>query len=277
MVVPPIAPPPAPSTTAMLTAHAGMSYRKFTVPSIGSTTQSRPLVPMCVASSSPTIPSSGRASRISERMSVSVSRSTAVTMSTGVDLVATTLTPARRASSANSAARTAMSRARSSRAADAGGCGELAHAHHATPRADRGSPDVTPRRPDIRDIRDVRDPGNDESPGSPGLSTWRVRDSNPRSRRQLIYSQIPLAAWVTRQSHPTTFCTQPGACQGYPRSGVARNQRQRADVAASAAPSSRRSQGRAAGHARRGMRARAQPSWRHQGTSIGAVCVCSGS
>src|SRR4051812_21000220 len=33
--------------------------------------------------------------------------------------------------------------------------------------------------------------------GSPGL--WRVRDSNPRRLRRLIYSQIPLAAWVTRQ------------------------------------------------------------------------------
>ena len=27
---------------------------------------------------------------------------------------------------------------------------------------------------------------------------WRVRDSNPRRLRRLIYSQIPLAAWVTR-------------------------------------------------------------------------------
>lgn len=27
---------------------------------------------------------------------------------------------------------------------------------------------------------------------------WRVRDSNPRMLSSLIYSQIPLAAWVTR-------------------------------------------------------------------------------
>jgi len=32
---------------------------------------------------------------------------------------------------------------------------------------------------------------------------WRVRDSNPRRQCQLIYSQIPLAAWVTRHALPT--------------------------------------------------------------------------
>jgi len=30
-------------------------------------------------------------------------------------------------------------------------------------------------------------------------------------RSSLIYSQIPLATWVTRQAHPTTFETQPKA------------------------------------------------------------------
>lgn len=30
-------------------------------------------------------------------------------------------------------------------------------------------------------------------------SWWRVRDSNPRSILQLIYSQLPLAARETRQ------------------------------------------------------------------------------
>jgi len=30
-------------------------------------------------------------------------------------------------------------------------------------------------------------------------------------RSSLIYSQIPLATWVTRQAHPTTFDTQPKA------------------------------------------------------------------
>ena len=31
---------------------------------------------------------------------------------------------------------------------------------------------------------------------------WLVRDSNPRRLSRLIYSQIPLAAWVTSQMHP---------------------------------------------------------------------------
>gem|GEM_PF-4424346 len=42
-----------------------------------------------------------------------------------------------------------------------------------------------------------------ENVGEKGLiSRWRVRDSNPRRLRRLIYSQIPLAAWVTRQCTP---------------------------------------------------------------------------
>ena len=36
---------------------------------------------------------------------------------------------------------------------------------------------------------------------------WRVRDSNPRRLSQLIYSQIPLAAWVTRHALPTGVFT----------------------------------------------------------------------
>ena len=36
---------------------------------------------------------------------------------------------------------------------------------------------------------------------------WRVRDSNPRSLRRLIYSQIPLATWVTRQARPPSVIT----------------------------------------------------------------------
>lgn len=36
-----------------------------------------------------------------------------------------------------------------------------------------------------------------------GFQEWRVRDSNPRSITRLIYSQIPLAARVTRQARPT--------------------------------------------------------------------------
>jgi hypothetical protein len=46
-----------------------------------------------------------------------------------------------------------------------------------------------------------------KSPGTlnfRGFSLWRVRDSNPRMRCSLIYSQIPLAAWVTRQGAPST-------------------------------------------------------------------------
>ena len=41
-------------------------------------------------------------------------------------------------------------------------------------------------------------------------TSWRVRDSNPRRQSQLIYSQIPLAAWVTRQTTVTIlrrYCT----------------------------------------------------------------------
>ena len=38
---------------------------------------------------------------------------------------------------------------------------------------------------------------------------WRVRDSNPRMLSSLIYSQIPLAAWVTRQAHPSDLYRRP--------------------------------------------------------------------
>ena len=37
---------------------------------------------------------------------------------------------------------------------------------------------------------------------------WLVRDSNPRSLRRLIYSQIPLAAWVTSQCAFGHLCGQ---------------------------------------------------------------------
>ena len=120
----------SPATTAMLTVHAGMPYRKFTVPSIGSTTQLTPLVPVRESCSSPRMPSSGRAARMRSRMSASVSRSVAVTMSVGVDLVAATSTPvppARCAARANSPASTAMLLARSSRAARVDGCLVLGH------------------------------------------------------------------------------------------------------------------------------------------------------
>ena len=40
---------------------------------------------------------------------------------------------------------------------------------------------------------------------------WRVRDSNPRRLRRLIYSQIPLAAWVTRQGAPVRLSQTTGS------------------------------------------------------------------
>ncbi len=42
------------------------------------------------------------------------------------------------------------------------------------------------------------------------ITTWRVRDSNPRSLRRLIYSQIPLATWVTRQGAPAQLLQSTG-------------------------------------------------------------------
>lgn len=44
---------------------------------------------------------------------------------------------------------------------------------------------------------------------------WRVRDSNPRSRRRLIYSQIPLAAWVTRHVVANRTLARSATSQGY--------------------------------------------------------------
>ena len=43
--------------------------------------------------------------------------------------------------------------------------------------------------------------------GAPLSDLWRVRDSNPRRLRRLIYSQIPLAAWVTRRVRTRPACT----------------------------------------------------------------------
>ena len=41
-------------------------------------------------------------------------------------------------------------------------------------------------------------PTKQETPDLSGVSyVWLVRDSNPRRLSRLIYSQIPLAAWVT--------------------------------------------------------------------------------
>src|SRR5690606_7269403 len=41
----------------------------------------------------------------------------------------------------------------------------------------------------------------------PSIVWWRVRESNPRMRCRLIYSQLPLATWVTRQVHTRPACT----------------------------------------------------------------------
>ena len=57
------------------------------------------------------------------------------------------------------------------------------------------------------------------------LLGWRVRDSNPRMLSSLIYSQIPLAAWVTRRGAPTTsYLLTEGARQEYSSNGPKRNQ-----------------------------------------------------
>ncbi len=42
---------------------------------------------------------------------------------------------------------------------------------------------------------------NKNAPEGGGFVWWRVRDSNPRRLSRLIYSQIPLAARVTRRVH----------------------------------------------------------------------------
>ena len=65
------------------------------MPSIGSTTQLMPEVPVSAEPSSPTKPSSGRAAMMRERISSSLARSASVTTSTALDLVAATVTPAR--------------------------------------------------------------------------------------------------------------------------------------------------------------------------------------
>mgnify|MGYP006169332923 CR=1 FL=1 len=72
---------------------------------MGSTTQSIPLDPTVWAPSSPTMPSSGRASRIRRTISCSLKRSYSVTMSVAEDLVDTSLRPLRRPSVISAAQR----------------------------------------------------------------------------------------------------------------------------------------------------------------------------
>ena len=50
----------------------------------------------------------------------------------------------------------------------------------------------------------------EQKPGGASFVWWRVRDSNPRSLSRLIYSQIPLAAWVTRQGAPARLFQSTG-------------------------------------------------------------------
>lgn len=60
----------------------------------------------------------------------------------------------------------------------------------------------------IRWLKRLRDtPYGFRAPRS-ATGPWRVRDSNPRRLRRLIYSQIPLATWVTRRG-----------CSGQPETG----------------------------------------------------------
>ena len=51
--------------------------------------------------------------------------------------------------------------------------------------------------------RATRSPSNAKNAPIRGvfLVVWLVRDSNPRRLSQLIYSQFPLATWVTSQMH----------------------------------------------------------------------------
>src|SRR5215216_5020109 len=67
-----------------------MPKRKLTVPSSGSTTQRSPLVPPTSPSSSPRIPSPGRAAESRSRISASASWSASETRSVGDDLALTT-------------------------------------------------------------------------------------------------------------------------------------------------------------------------------------------
>ena len=70
---------PSSSSSAMLTPHALSPYRKFTVPSRGSTIQRRPLSPLVREPSSATRASSGRSVSSSSRITRSASRSASET------------------------------------------------------------------------------------------------------------------------------------------------------------------------------------------------------
>src|SRR3712207_152245 len=87
---------------------------------MGSTTQRTPLVPVRSPPSSPSSPSSGRAPSSRLVTSSSQARSTAVTMSTGLDLTSTCSAAEARPRATRSAASRAVETARSSRATGSG-------------------------------------------------------------------------------------------------------------------------------------------------------------
>ena len=84
---------PRTSSQATLTHHCGIPKRKFTVPSSGSTTQRRPVVPRTSSPSSPRIPSCGRRAASTARMAASAARSASLTGSVAVDFVRTSTSP----------------------------------------------------------------------------------------------------------------------------------------------------------------------------------------
>ena len=69
---------PSVSSTASRTLNIGTRRAKAEVPSMGSITQRRPVVPGVSSSSSPVTPSSGKRAAISDRISSSTSMSAGV-------------------------------------------------------------------------------------------------------------------------------------------------------------------------------------------------------
>ncbi len=165
-------------------------------------------MPTRVVSSSPTIPSSGRASRMQradQRLGVAVGRGDDVgrrrlrggDAHPGPSRVrARTPRPAGRCRARGRAAHWRTGGQRMPRARSPSHRTECLRRRAGAASDDRGTDAHDPRRP--RGRRGIRPAETTKAPDHRGFHTWRVRDSNPRSRRQLIYSQIPLAAWVTR-------------------------------------------------------------------------------
>lgn len=117
-------------------------------------------------------------------------------------------TPPRRARAWRRGARAAAGRARRRGVAAgregsrvAAGCGACRRAGSRPPRLHAGCPVGDTAGPVRRGRSGLRERDRAPSPGEDALSwiAWRVRDSNPRRRCQLIYSQPPLATRVTRR------------------------------------------------------------------------------